>query len=142
MAGAAAAARYRIAPRFTTHLDLLVTWKDGLVEALESLGYELTEIAEGDDRPYLITLSRNAERIDVMIATVPYQKLAIERGAAARVLTPEDVIIHKLLAWRPRDKDDIVSILAADHDLDLEYIEHWAKEWDVADRWAQIRRLR
>ncbi len=29
------------------------------------------------------------------------------------------VIVHKLLAWRPRDRDDVASILAAGHDLDV-----------------------
>ncbi len=51
------------------------------------------------------------------------------------MLTPEDVIVHKLIAWRPRDRDDIASILDAGLALDVTYIEHWASEWEVLDRW-------
>ena len=44
-------------------------------------------------------------------------------------------MIHKLLARRPRDRDDVASILEARHDLDEGYIVRWATEWGVADRW-------
>lgn len=43
--------------------------------------------------------------------------MALER-AVDHVLTAEDVIIHKLIAWRPRDRDDIAAI------LDAGYHEH------------------
>ncbi|MCC7076456.1 MAG: hypothetical protein IT198_04965 [Acidimicrobiia bacterium] len=43
--------------------------------------------------------------------------------------------MHKLIAWRPRDRDDIASILDAGLALDVTYIEHWASEWEVLDRW-------
>lgn len=75
------------------------------------------------------------ERIDLLLSTVHYQDLAIDRGREQHVLTVEDVIMHKLIAWRPRDREDIASILAAGHELDLDYIEHWAREWEVLDRW-------
>ena len=47
----------------------------------------------------------------------------------------EDVLIHKLLAWRPRDRDDVRSILSVGHALDERYIERWADDWQVIDRW-------
>ncbi len=47
--------------------------------------------------------------------------------------------MHKLIAWRPRDRDDIASILSTGRSFDRAYIEHWAVEWDVLDRWEQIR---
>jgi hypothetical protein len=52
------------------------------------------------------------------------------------------VIIHKLLAWRSRDVDDITDILSTDPQLDEAYIEHWAREWEVLDRWDEVRRTR
>lgn len=58
------------------------------------------------------------------------------------VITVEDVIVHKLIAWRPRDRSDIASILEAGHPLDLAYIERWAAEWDVLGRWEQARAAR
>ena len=70
------------------------------------------------------------------VAIVDYQSVALDR-ATDHVLTAEDVIVHKLIAWRPRDRNDIASILDTGIELDDEYIRHWASEWDVADRWEQ-----
>lgn len=137
VAGAAAAAQYRIAPRYTTDLDLLVTWHPRIPTAFEEAGFAVRQIASPGEEPHLVIVTRDAERTDLIIAVVEYQALAIHRGEADRYLTAEDVIVHKLIAWRPRDRDDIASILAAGHRLDTAYISHWAAEWGVADRWEK-----
>lgn len=139
VAGAAAAADYRLAPRFTSDLDLLVTWLPELPSRFEKAGYTVREIAAPSEQPHLIVLTRGDERIDLLVATVEYQELAIARGRTQHVLTVEDVIVHKLIAWRARDRDDIASILAAGHDLDVGYIDLWAEKWDVYDRWEPVR---
>jgi hypothetical protein len=54
------------------------------------------------------------------------------------VLTADDVIVHKLIAGRPRDLSDIESILASGIALDEIYIEHWAEIWDVSDLWTAV----
>ncbi len=51
------------------------------------------------------------------------------------MLTVEDVIVHKLIAWRSKDRDDIASILSPPPSLDVDYIVRWANEWEVTDRW-------
>lgn len=135
VAGAAAALRYRTEPRFTADLDLLVAWNDRIVRTFEADGYVVRTMADPDSDPHLVTLRRGSERVDLIVASVEYQHLALERGLGDHVLTVEDVIIHKLIAWRARDRDDIASILEARLDLDLDYIEHWAREWEVSDRW-------
>jgi len=58
------------------------------------------------------------------------------------VITVEDVLVHKLIAWRARDRNDIASILETAPKLDETYIEHWATEWDVLDRWYEARASR
>lgn len=83
----------------------------------------------------------HGDRIDLLLPVVEYQEVALGR-AADRVITAEDVIVHKLIAWRPRDRDDILSILEIATGLDEHYIEHWAREWDVLERWEQARRAR
>jgi hypothetical protein len=136
VAGALAALRYRSDPRFTTDLDLLVRWRDGLDLAFLDR-FEVRVHRDLDDHPHLLMLRSSDEKIDLIVAVVPYQEQAIERGLAEHTLTVEDVIVHKLIAWRPRDRDDIASILAAGHVLDVDYLEHWAREWDVLDRWRR-----
>ena len=72
---------------------------------------------------------------------VDYQRVALER-AVDHVITVEDVIVHKLIAWRPRDRNDIASILEGEPTLDEAYIEQWASTWDVMDRWREARASR
>lgn len=48
------------------------------------------------------------------------------------------MIVHKLIAGRLHDLDDIRQILAADVVLDAAYIEEWAARWDVLARWRAI----
>lgn len=141
VAGAFAALRYRAEQRATTDADLLVEWRDDLVPSLEAAGYELDVIAMPGDHPHLL-MSRQPDKgpIDFIVPAEPYQELALDRGAAnGHVLTVEDVIVHKLIAWRPKDRDDIASILAAGHPIDEAYVEHWAAEWDVLHRWETAR---
>jgi hypothetical protein len=137
--GALAAVRYRSGPRETTDVDFLVREIGDLPARLEGDGYEVKTMAEpGDSEPYLLMVRGNGVRVDVMAAQTEFQRSALDR-AVDGVITVEDVIVFKLLAWRPRDRADIASILAAGHGLDETYIEHWAREWQVADRWAQAK---
>ena len=53
------------------------------------------------------------------------------------MLTVEDVIVHKLIAWRAKDRDDLASILAANPVRDDDYIDTWAATWEVDDRWVR-----
>jgi len=48
------------------------------------------------------------------------------------------VIIHKLIAWRPRDRDDIRSILEGDPQIDTAYLNEGIGEWELADRWSTM----
>ncbi|MGH9194180.1 MAG: hypothetical protein ACRD1T_00380 [Acidimicrobiia bacterium] len=139
LAGALAANRYRAVPRASLDVDIYIEWNDSLVPALEDAGYTVRQLTDVEiDHPHLLVLRRGEDRVDLLVTTVEYQRLALSR-AKENVLTVEDVIVHKLLAWRPRDRDDVRSILDAGHVLDLDYIEHWAREWEVLDRWRKAR---
>jgi len=41
-------------------------------------------------------------------------------------MTPEDLILHKLIAARDRDKADIADLLFVARPLNLEYLRKWA----------------
>ena len=90
----------------------------------------------GEPEPYLALLRGNGVRVDIMAAQTDFQRPALDR-AVDGVITVEDVIVFKLLAWRARDRADIDSILSAGHELDEDYIEHRVEEWQVAERWAK-----
>jgi hypothetical protein len=57
-------------------------------------------------------------RIDLVWARLPYEHKAIARatmeevaGHRARVCRPDDLIIHKILAGRPKDREDVRAIV-------------------------------
>lgn len=138
VAGALAADRYRATQRYTADLDLLVTWADDLPAAMEARGYDVLVIADEGELPHLVRLRSATERIDLLIALVEYQRVAVDR-ATDHVLTVEDVLVHKLICWRPKDRDDIQAILATAPVLDEGYLQRWVEAWEVEDRWAEVR---
>jgi len=76
-------------------------------------------------------------RIDFIFSFSLYEKEAITRGVAVninnvevRFASLEDLIIHKIIAGRPRDIEDVKSILTINPDYDILYIENWLKKFD------------
>lgn len=135
--GALAAMQYRDKPRATTDVDFLARDFDAtVIDAFRADGYDVRAMAEPGGDPYVFFLRGHSHRVDVLKAETPFQHSALDR-AIDGVITAEDVLVFKLLAWRPRDQSDVRSILAAGHRLDVEYIAGWADEWEVADRWAE-----
>ena len=135
LVGALAANRYRATPRFTTDVDTMAIYDPALPELLESAGYEVSVVADEGEPPHLIRCHRGPESVDILLPVVEYQREALARSVD-HVLTVEDVIIHKLIAWRPRDRDDIRSIREAAVQFDRVYLDTWITEWDLAERWS------
>jgi hypothetical protein len=81
--------------------------------------------------------SRRVE-VDVFLVTTPYQKAAFLRrcrvrldGRDAWVLSAADIVLHKLLAGRPKDMADVQNILAIQGVPDPEYLQAWARRLKV-----------
>ncbi len=138
--GAFAAMKYRDALRDTTDVDFLVEPHPGIVPGLIDAGFDV-RVLEDQGEPHLIRAQRTDGLVDLIIAGTPYQSLAIER-AVDHVLAVEDVLVHKLIAWRPRDQGDVRSILSTGLAFDDAYVEHWAREWGVEDRWREAQTWR
>ncbi len=78
-------------------------------------------------------------RVDFIFSFSPYEKQAIERArdvklgrTSVKFASLEDVVIHKVIAGRPRDIEDIKSILLKNPEYDSDYIEQWLKKFDVS----------
>jgi predicted nucleotidyltransferase len=78
-------------------------------------------------------------RVDFIFSFSPYEKQAIERArsvrfgkTAVKFASLEDVVIHKIIAGRPRDIEDIQSILLKNPEYDSHYIKTWLAEFDTA----------
>ena len=149
--GAVAANRYRRDVRLTGDVDLLVAdHGPGLAafeSALRAAGWSTRRGTP--DGAILRLRHRSLGVADIVLAETDYQREAIERarvepgGGAAnanvRVLRIEDVLIHKLIAGRPRDLADIEDILSGGLPLDDGFVERWAEYWDVLDLWRRLR---
>jgi predicted nucleotidyltransferase len=72
--------------------------------------------------------------VDLFLARGDFQKNVIKRshkvevgGVPMEVISPEDLILVKLLSDRPRDTEDVCQILLeSSGDLDFKYLEEWA----------------
>jgi len=53
---------------------------------------------------------------------------------------PEDVIVHKIIAGRPRDIEDVRGILLRMPDMDIVYIRQWLKEFSDALGYDEIKK--
>lgn len=136
--GAHAANRYRVEVRHTLDVDFLATSLHDVDAILTKAGFAVRVVTD-DGTPYMISARRGSVVVDLLLAETEYQRLAMQR-AIDGVLTAEDVIVHKLIAGRPRDLDDIDSILASDVNLNERYIVEHAEAWGVLERWMQRRR--
>jgi hypothetical protein len=147
--GALAANRYRASPRLTQDVDLLLADVGPGLGRLEAAAREAGwAVRRADPEGELIRLRHSELGIaDLVIAGTDYQQQALRRaheesigeGESVFVLSPEDVIVHKLIAGRTQDLADIEAILAAGIPLDERYIERWAAFWEVSDRWRALR---
>jgi len=80
--------------------------------------------------------------IDFFIAQTVYQKKALERsleievlGKKIKIVQPEDLILHKLLANRPIDRVDVESVISEQKEsLDKDYLFYWARVLGVSKR--------
>ena len=79
-------------------------------------------------------------RVDFIFSFSSYEKQAIERARSVSFTTAvdvgvqfaslEDIVIHKVIAGRPRDIEDIKSIILKNPIFDRHYIITWLMEFD------------
>jgi len=78
--------------------------------------------------------------VDLLMSVFDYERQAITRaidatieGVPARVCTAEDLVIHKAVADRPRDWQDIEGILMRQRGkLDVAYVRNWLTQFAEA----------
>jgi hypothetical protein len=82
---------------------------------------------------------RTGIRVDFIFSFTDYERQAIGRsrqvelgGVSVRFASVEDVVIHKLVAGRPRDLEDARSIVVKNPGLDRVYVEEWLGGFDRA----------
>jgi predicted nucleotidyltransferase len=132
-------------PRFTEDIDItLGVTTDELPTILEVIGElglrpRVSNVEEFVNRTMVIPCQHPTEdyRVDFAFSFSPYEQQAIQHAnymligrTKVKYISIEDLIIHKLVAGRPRDIEDCRSIIAVNPLTDIEYINHWLAEFE------------
>lgn len=151
-------------PRATTDLDVAIAAEPAVVQkgerTLRDLGYAPVrrhQVAAEDAVPDLIVFrsERSLPRqVDFLVAKTEFEHQVLGRavpvdvsGLQIRIASPEDLLVYKLLADRPRDREDAEAVVLtrerAGHAIDWEHVERWSRYWEIGDRARALReRLR
>jgi hypothetical protein len=77
--------------------------------------------------------------VNFIFLSSEYERTAISRAiskrygrASVKFATAEDLTIHKIIAGRPRDIEDIKSVLIKNQNFDKSYVEPWLRKFDKA----------
>jgi hypothetical protein len=137
-------------PRFTADIDITAAADP---EALAHLRVELaaagyrSSLEHGADQPsgpdfVRFTRSPGDPPIEIQAAKTAFQVELIDRArqsaGGVAIATPEDLIVLKLIAHRPKDLIDLAGLVALP-DLDWDYVEARARDWDLIDRLERAR---
>jgi hypothetical protein len=145
-------------PRPTHDVDFTIALDrnrlSDLYEHLRKLGYTVAdEYAKGwvdlvAGMPIVkarLFLEGRGIDIDIFLAESPYQQQLLTRrrreevdGSPVWFVSPEDLVLLKLLSYRPRDIADIGDVLFTQGQLDESYLRQWASTLDVTPRLDEV----
>jgi len=141
-------------PRLTRDIDITLGVDTDQFSRLDSVCQHaglktLTDDPEDFARQTNVLPAEDPEsriRVDFIFSFTPYEAQAINRaqvvlmdGYPVRFATREDVIIHKMVAGRAIDEEDIGNILAKNRGaIDLEYIRQWLVQFAEMPEHSQV----
>lgn len=147
-------------PRFTADIDavLLLSTQD-IPKFIELARAEniVPRISNAEtfartNRVLLLKHTPTETDIDISLGILPFEEEMVERSSvqsfanlSVRLPTPEDLIIMKAIANRPKDLEDIRTIADNFPDLDVKRIEDWVKAFgevlETPELWEMIKAL-
>lgn len=80
--------------------------------------------------------------LDIFLCETDFQRSLMDRRVKTEfddsrslwIVTPEDLVLLKLIANRPRDLIDVADVLFVQGQLDETYLRHWASVLTIQDR--------
>lgn len=134
-------------PRVTRDIDALVLLDESEWEAFLAKGARFGFVPRLSNaltfarqaRVLLVRHEASGIDIDIAFGALPFEEEAVARtvwrdvgGVRIPLPLPEDLLIMKAVAHRPRDMADIESILDAQPKLDLPRVRRWVREFSAA----------
>jgi predicted nucleotidyltransferase len=144
-------------PRFTEDVDaMFLLSTDAISKLLNEAKAEeiLPRIPDAENfarksRVLLLKHTPTNINIDISLGILPFEEEMVDRGSiqstatlSVRLPTPEDLIIMKAIAHRPKDLEDIRSIIDKHPSLDNDRIKQWVKSFadilETPSLWTDI----
>ena len=105
--------------------------QEGLIPRLPN-----TEEFARQNRVILLRHEESGIDVDISLGLLPFEVEAVERSREyeagslrLRLPTPEDLIILKAIAHRPKDMLDIEAVISVQKELDYERIRFWVQQF-------------
>lgn len=144
-------------PRFTVDLDAMFLASTADIphilemareEGIEPRTERVIEFAE-KNRVLLLRHAASGASIDISLGVLPFEEEVVARSKifetgllSVRLPTPEDLIIMKAIAHRPKDLIDIQTIIDSHTNLDVHRIEYWVRSFadilETPNLWTDI----
>ncbi len=147
-------------PRLTADADALILLSLDEIPQLLQVAQEngivprISDVISFARQSRVLLLKHKASgiNIDISLGLLPFEVEAVERSQVyktgtlcLRLPTPEDLIILKAVAHRPKDMLDITAVIAAQPELDRERIEFWVQQFadllEMPEMWADLQKL-
>ncbi len=132
-------------PRLTKDIDITlgvgVDEYESLLKAVTELGFKtLVDKPDSFVKEFMVlpvSDEGSGIKIDFVFSFTPYEREAIKRankitlgGKEINFASLEDILIHKIIAGRARDLEDIKNILLKNKKFDREYVLKWLLDFD------------
>ena len=134
-------------PRLTKDIDITLGISIDRLNELLAVVKELSLTPLPEDIPSFVQKTMvlpvlekgTGIRVDFIFSFTPYERQAIKRakriilsGQEVCFASLEDLILHKIFAGRPRDLEDVKTLILKNPGFDGPYVRRWLKEFDTS----------